>query len=147
MHKEYNKTLLLALKPSRRFKKILGVIYVLALASCIANALEFSVKISLCVLIGSHYWLTVRRLGAENYTIKYTEALAWELSKGEGFAAIEILKSTVITTQTLFLHFKYRSQPPSIKLANKKTLLILSDALAEEDYRYLIVKLKTTAIK
>ncbi|WP_262964506.1 protein YgfX [Methylobacter psychrophilus] len=147
MHKEYNTTLLLALKPSRRFKKILVFIYVLALVSGIANALDFAIKINLCVLIGLHYWLTVWRLGTENYTIKYTEALAWELSKGEGFAAIEILKSTVITTQTLFLHFKYRSQPPSIKIANKKTLLILSDALAEEDYRYLIVKLKTTAIK
>jgi len=106
MPKEYNTTLLLALKPSRRFKKILVVIYVLALISSIANALGFAIKISLCVLIGLHYWLTVKRLGAENYTIKYTEALAWELSKGEGFAAIEILKSTVITTQTLFLHFK-----------------------------------------
>ncbi|UOA10793.1 hypothetical protein KKZ03_11105 [Methylobacter sp. S3L5C] len=121
--------------------------HLLALVASIANALGFTIKISLCALIGLHYWLTVRRLRSENHTIKYTEALAWELSKGEGFAAIEILKSTVITTQTLFLHFKYRSQPPSIMLADKKMLLILSDALAEEDYRYLIVKLKTTAIK
>ncbi|MEY3880309.1 MAG: hypothetical protein RIQ94_1104, partial [Pseudomonadota bacterium] len=28
----------------------------------------------------------------------------------------------------------------------KKTLLVLNDALAEEDYRYLIVKLKMTVI-
>ena len=147
MPKEYNATLLLALKSSRRFKKILAFIHVVALVSSIANALDFSIKISLCLLIGLHYWLTVRRWSAENYTIKHTDALAWELSKGDGFTAIEILKSTVITTQTLFLHFKYRSQSPSIKLADKKTLLILSDALAEEDYRYLIVKLKTTAIK
>ncbi|MEY3288869.1 MAG: hypothetical protein RLZZ419_1111 [Pseudomonadota bacterium] len=147
MPKEYNATLLLALKPSKRFKKILTFIYLLALVSSIVNALGFTIKISLCLLIGWHYWLTVRRWNAENYTIKHTEALAWELSKGNGFATIEILKSTVITTQILFLHFKYRSQSPSIKLGDKKTLLILSDALAEEDYRYLIVKLKTAAIK
>ena len=46
-----------------------------------------------------------------------------------------------------FLHFKYRSQAQSMKFAHKKTLLVLSDALADEDYRCLIVKLKTTAIK
>ncbi|MDD1626722.1 MAG: hypothetical protein LUQ26_04495 [Methylococcaceae bacterium] len=147
MPKEYNTTLLLALKPSRRLKKMLVFIHVLALVASIANALGFTVKIGLCALIGLHCWLTVRRLNTENYTIKHTETLGWELSKGGGFASIEILKSTVITTFSLFLHFKYRSQSPSIKLTDKKTLLVLSDALAEEDYRCLIVKLKTTAIK
>ncbi len=147
MPKEYNTTLLLALKPSRRLKKMVVFIHVLALVASVANALGFTVKIGLCALIGLHCWLTVRRLNTENYTIKHTEALGWELSKGGGFTSIEILKSTVITIFSLFLHFKYRSQSPSIKLADKKTLLILSDALAEEDYRCLIVKLKTTAIK
>ncbi len=147
MPKEYKAALLLALKPSRRLKKMLVFIHVLALATGLANSLGFAIKISLCALIGLHCWLTVRRLDTENHTIKYAEALGWELSTGDGFVSIEILKSTVITTFALFLHFKYKSQPPSIRMADKKTLLILSDALAEEDYRCLIVKLKTTAIK
>jgi hypothetical protein len=147
MPKEYKAALLLAIKPSKRLKKMVVFIHVLALATSMANALAFTVKISLCALIGAHYWLSVRRLNAGHYTIKHTEALGWELSEGSDFASIEILKSTVITTFALFLHFKYRSQAQSMKFAHKKTLLVLSDALADEDYRCLIVKLKTTAIK
>ena len=73
-----------------------------------ANALAFTIKISLFALIGIHCWLTVRRLKAKHYTIKYTEALGWEVSEGGDFASVEILKSTVITTFALFLHFKYQ---------------------------------------
>jgi hypothetical protein len=73
--------------------------------------------------------------------------LGWEVLEGCDFASIEILKSTVISTQILFLHFKHSSQIQSWKSGHKKTLLVLNDALAAEDYRCLIVKLKTTAIK
>jgi toxin CptA len=122
-------------------------VHTLALGASMANALAFAIKISLCALVCIHCWLTVRRLNAEHYTIKHTEALGWEVSEGCDFAPVEILKSTVITTQALFLHFKHGFQAQSWKPAHKKTLLVLSDALAEEDYRRLIVKLKTTAIK
>jgi len=147
MPKEHKAALLLALKPSKRLKKMVMFVYALALAASMANALALSIKVSLCALIGIHCWLTVRRLNAEHYTIKHTEALGWEISEGRDLASIEILKSTVITTFALFLHFKYRSQAQSWKYGYKKTLLVLNDALAEEDYRCLIVKLKTTAIK
>ena len=121
--------------------------HALALGASMANALDFAIKISLFTLIGIHCWLTVRRLNSEHYTIKYTEALGWEVAEGGEFASIGILKSTVITTFALFLHFKYGSQAQSWKSKHKKSFLILNDALAEEDYRCLIVKLKTTAIK
>ena len=147
MPKEHKAALLLALKPSKRLKKMVMFVYALALAASMVNALALSIKVGLCALIGIHCWLTVRRLNAEHYTIKHTEALGWEISEGRDLASIEILKSTVITTFALFLHFKYRSQAQSWKYGYKKTRLVLNDALAEEDYRCLIVKLKTTAIK
>jgi toxin CptA len=147
MPKEYEAPFLLALKPSKRFKQITVFIHVLALIASMANALAFTIKIGLLVLVGLHLWLAFRRLNTPNYTIKHSEALGWELSKGDGFTSIEVLKSTVITTFALFLHFKYRSQSPSMLSTPKKTLLILGDALAGDDYRRLIVKLKTTAIK
>jgi hypothetical protein len=140
-------SLLLTIKPSKRLNKMVIFVHTLALAASMTNALALSSKVSLFALIGIHCWLTVRRLSAEHYTIKHTEALGWERSEGSGFASIEILKSTVITTQALFLHFKHTTQAQSWKSAHKKTLLIFNDALAEEDYRCLIVKLKTTAIK
>jgi hypothetical protein len=139
--------LLLTIKPSKRLNKMVIFVHTLALGASMANALVFAIKISLCAFICLHCWWTVKRLTAGQYAIKYTEALGWEVSEGCDFAPVEILKSTVITTQTLFLHFKHSSQAQSWKSGHKKTLLVLNDALAEEDYRCLIVKLKTTAIK
>jgi Membrane-bound toxin component of toxin-antitoxin system len=147
MSKGSKTALLLALKPSRRLKKLVIFVHTVALAASMANALTLGIKLSLFALICINGWLTLRRVNADYYTIKYTEALGWELSEGDGFVSIEILKSTVITTQALFLHFKHRSQEQSWKSVHKKTLLVLNDALAEEDYRCLIVKLKTTSIK
>ena len=139
--------LLLTIKPSRRLKMTVIFIHVLALGAGMANALALAVKIGLVAIICGHCWWTVKRLNAEHYSLKHTDASGWQLSEGDDFVPVDILKSTVITTQTLFLHFKYRSQAPSRTVGPKKTRLILNDALADEDYRCLIVKLKTTAIK
>jgi toxin CptA len=139
--------LLLTIKPSLRLKKTVIFIHTLALGAGMANALALAVKIGLATLICGHCWLTVRRLNAEHYSLKHTDASGWQLSEGNDFASIDILKSTVMTTQALFLHFKYGSQAQSWTTVHKKTRLILNDALADEDYRRLIVKLKTTAIK
>jgi toxin CptA len=147
MSDKYQTALLLALKPSKRLKKMVIFVHTLALGASMANALVLAIKISLFALICMHCWLTVRRINAEHCTIKHTEALGWEVSEGYGFASVEILKSTVITTFALFLHFKHGSQAQSWKSGHKKTLLVLKDALAGEDYRCLIVKLKTTALK
>jgi len=147
MTDKYQAALLLTLKPSKRIKKMVIIIHILALGASIANTLVFAIKISLFVLIGIHCWLAVRRLNTEHYTIKHTDAFGWEVLDGQDFASIEILKSTVITTFALFLHFKHKSQAQSWKSGHKKTLLVLNDALTAEDYRYLIVKLKTTVIK
>lgn len=147
MPKASNAALLFAIKPSKRLKRLVIIVHALALLASMANALVFSVKISLWVLIGLHYRFTGRRLTAKKVTVKYSESLGWELSEGVGFASIEILKSTVITTFALFLHYKYSSQSLLGMSGHKKTLLVSNDALTDKDYRHLIVKLKTTAIK
>jgi hypothetical protein len=122
-------------------------VHAIALGAGMANALPFVIKISLFTLICIHCWLTIRHLNTERYTIKHTETLGWEVSDGFDFASVEILKSTVFTTVLLLLHFKYDSQVQPWKPGHKKTLLVVNDALAEEDYRCLVVRLKTTAIK
>jgi len=93
-----------------------------------------------------YFRIGVRRLNDINYRIKYSDALGWALSEGEEFVTIDIIRSTVITTQMLFLHFNYASNH-SKRLFNKQTLLILNDQLTVEDYRSLVVKLKITVIK
>ena len=147
MSDKFESDLLLTLKPSKRLKKMVVFIHTLALGASMANALAFAIKICLFAIICINLWLSIRRLNLESYTIKHTEAFGWEVSEGLVFVSIEILKSTVITTFALFLHYKHGSQSQPSKSSYKKTLLILNDALAEEDYRCLIVKLKTAAIK
>lgn len=147
MSKKYQPALLLTLNPSKRLKQIVVFVHALALGACIANALTIAVKTGLFAVICIHLWFTVRRLNAEQYTIKHTDAFDWEISEGNGFTSIEILKSTVITTFVLFLHFKPSSQTGFEKSDAKKTLLILRDTLTEDDYRHLIVQLKTIIIK
>jgi hypothetical protein len=140
-------SLLLTIKPSKRLKKMVIVVHSLALAASMANALTIAIKISLFAIISFHLWFAVRRLNAEKYTIKHTDAFDWEISEGHDFYSIKILKSTVITTFVLFLHYKLSPGTGYPKQGAKKTLLVLKDSLAEDDYRYLIVKLKTAIIK
>ena len=151
MHKNHNTSFLLTFKPSSRLKYLLVFVHVMALLAGIGNALPLMVKISLCILIGMHFWMIVRYLKVSNYSISYSEALGWRFSEGGNFASISILKSTVATTLGLVLHIKYQDQDQLQHLFwlsdHKKTLLILSDALSEKDYRSLIVKLRTCAIK
>jgi hypothetical protein len=147
MSDKYQTALLLTLKPSRRLLWMVLFVHAIALGAGMANALPFVIKISLFTLICIHCWLTIRHLNTERYTIKHTETLGWEVSDGFDFASVEILKSTVFTTVLLLLHFKYDSQVQPWKPGHKKTLLVVNDALAEEDYRCLVVRLKTTAIK
>ena len=147
MSDNYQTALLLALMPSKRLKKWVIFVHTLVLGASMFNALVFAIKISLLALICIHCWLTIRRINVQNFTIKYSEALGWEVSEGYDFTSVEIMKSTVITTFALFLHFKHSSQAQSWKFSHKKTMLVLNDALAEGDYRCLIVKLKTSATK
>ena len=146
MQNDYKTNLVLSIKPSMNLRKLIVFIHGLAFVASMINTLVFSVKVSLCVVVSIHCWITLKRLRRLSHIIKYTEALGWQLSEGQDFVPIDVLNSTVITTKALFLHFNHRSQGNFTKPASKKTLLVLNDALAEEDYRYLIVKLKMTVI-
>lgn len=136
MPKKNEPSLLLELKSSQRLKQMLVVMHVLAMGSSIANALPITVKLALLTGIFLHLWFIIKRLKNEQCTIKHTEALGWEVSDGNDFESIQILNSTVITIFAIFLHFN--------KNAHKQSVLILNDALNEDDYRRLIVRLKTS---
>jgi hypothetical protein len=65
--------------------------------------------------------------------------LGWELADGNDYQPIQILNSTVITVFAIFLHFN--------KNAHKQAVFIANDTLSEDDYRSLIVRLKTAGKK
>jgi len=133
--KKHEAPLLVELRPSRRLKQVLAVMHLLALASSIANALPIIVKLALVIGIGLHFYLALTRLKSEQYAIRHSEASGWEIASGNDFKPIQIRNSTVLTLFAIFLHFD--------KNAHKQSVLIVNDALNEDDYRRLIVRLKT----
>lgn len=135
MPKKHEPPLLVELKPSKRLSQLLVVMHVLALGSSIVNALPIAVQLALLGGICMHLWFMIKRIKTGQYKIKHTEALGWEISNGNNFEPVQILNSTVITVFAIFLHFT--------KNAKKQSVLILNDALSEDDYRRLIVRLKT----
>lgn len=135
MAKKTELSLLVELKPSRRLKRLLVVMHVLAFASSIANALPIAVKLALLTGICLHFRFIIKRFENEQCKIKHTEAMGWEISGTNDFEPIRIQNSTVITVFAIFLHFT--------KNAKKQSVLIPNDALSEDDYRRLIVRLKT----
>jgi len=147
MPQQPESTLLLVINTSNRLRAIVILIHVLALGASIANDLALIFKLGLITAICLQGWLTVKHLKKENYTIKYSEALGWQLSKDYDLVSIEILNSTVVTPFAIFLHYKVSSQPDFLIKRTKQTRLILNDMLPDGDYRHLLVKLKITHIK
>lgn len=124
----------LVINESKRLNQLMVFIHSLALIASVMNSLPISLKGVLLITIGSHFYIKYRI--AKRYCIEYSET-GWKIAEGEEFTTIEILLSTVISTVAIFLHFKTDSKP-------NNTLVIFNDALAEDDYRSLMAKLKTT---
>ena len=121
------------LKSSRKLQRLVIVIHLIALGASAVNALPLVVKLAIAILISVNFKINFPRLKIEQRKIRYTEKLGWEISEGGDFEAVEILKSTVVTTFFIFL-----------QMQGKPTILIANYALSEDDYSRLIVKLKTT---
>lgn len=136
MPKKPEPTLLLELKHSRRLSQLLLVIHLLALASSLANVLPLVVKTALVTGICIHFWFMCKNEKNRHFKIKHAEGTGWELENDKNFESIDIARSTVITTFAIFLQFKQKNI--------KQSLLIVKDMLNEDDYRRLIVRLKTT---
>jgi len=136
---KHEPSLSVELKPSKRLKRFLVIMHGLALTASIANALPITVKLALATGIYIHLRLMIKRLKNRRHKIKQSEALGWEVSIGNDFEPVQILNSTVITIFAIFLHFN--------KNAHRQSVLIVNDALSEDDYRCLIVRLKTTGKK
>ena len=128
---------MLELNHSIYLLRLMTVIHALALVACVVNSLPVLIKGAVFVTVVIHYYVQSKQLNAQQYTIKHTEPAAWELSEGGEFVSVAVLPSTVISTVVIFLHLKTESK-------TRKNLVIVSDSLAADDYRSLIVRLKIT---
>jgi toxin CptA len=144
--------LLLTLKPSKRLSAWLKIVHGLALAASVANALPVFVQGFVCVAIAVHYRFAVIR-SLPCHTLRYSEATGWQLAGSGDFVDTQILAASVLTTFALFLRIEMQPAHTHIsgsvalnRLPGKavKNLLIVSDMLDDDDYRGLVVKLRTT---
>jgi hypothetical protein len=159
--RKYEAPLLVKLKPSARLKRLTGFMHGIALMACLANTLPIIIKGALFIIIFLQLWYVMKRPQSGSLAIEHTETRGWEVSMGSHIEAVRILPSTVITIAVIFLHYEVQNGVvdcipgnPGIfkgrrilKGSRKKNLLVLSDALSEDEYRRLIVKLKTSTIK
>lgn len=130
---KHGATFIADLKPSKKLHRLVIVIHIIALAAGFGNALPLAVKLAIAVVIGLSFKVNFPKFNNEPRKIKYTEKLGWEIAEDDKSDAVNILSTTVVTTTFIFLHIQ---QKPSIIIAN--------DALSEDDYRQLIIKLKMT---
>lgn len=146
MSKKLEPPLIVKLKPSKRLKHLTVAAHLLAFAAALANALPIGYKIVLVTGILINLYCAIKRLNQTQPTIKYTEVSGWEMANGNGFESVYILNSSVLTIYAIWLHVKRQNRVGFFDHF-KRTILIMSDALAEDDFRRLIVKLKTSVIK
>ena len=140
MTKHYELPLLLELKPSKRLIRMLVSAHGLALVACAISYIPMAFKLAGLAVIGVHLYIAIKHFNREHFKIRHSEAFAWEVQGENGFESVQILHSTVISLFAVILHIKRKTAP-------KQTILVLSDALSEDAYRHLIVKLKTTVTK
>lgn len=137
----------LSLVPSKRLRIAVLCGHGLALLAVIANALPLAIKVGLMVaVLVSAGWL-VRRIGRQQAKIHYDEGVGWQITLAGRCDNVDILPSTVMTNYVVFLHYKTATTAPFGSVGRIHTLLVFNDAVAAADYRHLVVKLKTTAIK
>jgi hypothetical protein len=123
----------LILKPSIKLQQFNLAAHGLALIAILLNNLPWLVRIAIAVIVAADFWIQHQRIKNESRTIIYNDRLGWQLITGGDLKPIEILPSTVVTPAVIFMHIK--ASPAQI---------IVHDALDEDDFRRLIVKLKLT---
>jgi toxin CptA len=121
------------LKPSKKLQRLYISTHLIAIGASLANALPMPLKLVLLALIVINYAKSYQRLNEEQRKIRYTEKQGWQISERGEFESVTVLTATVLTTTFIFLH-----------LHNKPAFIIANDALPEDEYRQLIVKLKMT---
>ena len=112
----------------------------LALVACAISYIPIVFKLAGLAVIGVHLYIVIKHFNGGHLTIRHSEAFAWEVWGENGFESVQILHSTVVSLFAVILHIKRKTAP-------KQAILVLSDALSEDAYRHLIVRLKTTVTK
>lgn len=120
----------------------LTLLHVIAIIAAFYNGLYLIVRMGLIALIvASLIYYLKRELQFQPIFIRQGPINGWEIAySAEKYIAVEILPSTVVLSYFVILHFKTTDK-------SKQAILILKDALIDEEYRKLRVQLKILGLK
>ncbi|WP_404361370.1 protein YgfX [Methylotuvimicrobium sp. KM1] len=123
---------------SKREKKILLLMHLIALLAIALSAIEPYVKWLLITLVIFSSIVYRRRyfIGNTERLLRYSEDYGWQLFTGDSFAQIRIIGSTVLTPLAIFFHYELQGK--------NHYQVIFNDAMNEIDFRRLTVYLKIT---
>jgi hypothetical protein len=122
------------LRPSRLLLRVNAITHLLASVAVQITPLVWAIQSAMVGLIAVSFVFYHRQHSRENRSISYNAASGWQVMQNGIAKALLVETSTVVTPLATFLHAKHA---PAI--------LIVHDALDENDYRQLVVKLKITA--
>ena len=142
MLNKYAITQTFKIKSSSLLIKCLVVLHVMAVFAAIFNTLELSYKIIIIALVIISLWRYVKReVAAKAFSIRFSSISGWEVAMlDDSFDAIEILPTTVITPYLIVLNFKMPDK-------QKHIVLIVKDALTDNEYRQLKVQLRISGLQ
>ncbi|KJV05262.1 protein YgfX [Methylocucumis oryzae] len=108
--------------------------------------LEITTKILSAVLLLFYFVKIYNQSVSCKIRIKYNTS-GWTLTQTDETEYIHILPSSVLTKHIIVLHIRYLSGTKSKQKRFKSLLITKQDAVNEEDFRRLTVKLKCSLIK
>jgi hypothetical protein len=114
--------------------------FFLSFCATLINSLAVEIKVAMTLLICINCWFVIKKYSQQRFQISYSEASGWQYSNNEDFFAIEILRATVLTIFIVILHIQRQNK-------HKLSILIVNEAVDEDEYRRFLVKLKTTINK
>jgi hypothetical protein len=132
--------------PSFLLIKWLVILHSLAVIVAIFTPFSLIYKILTIVLVLASLAISIKQeIGSKSFILRYTTVFGWEIShSNQHFDSIEILPSTVLTTYMIFLH--YRIDDNGINKQKNKAIMIVKDALIDDDFRQLRVELRISGL-
>lgn len=127
---------------SKCLLKSLLALHLLPIPFIFLCSLSFNNKLLLLVVLFISLLVYLKReICLYGITISFSTIKGWEFGGIDGvFLPIQVLPSTVLTPYLLILHIKLQNN-------SKKTILIFKDALIDDDYRKLLVRLKISGLQ
>ena len=142
MLNKYAITQTFKIKSSSVLIKCLVALHVMAVFAAIFNTLTLSYKTVIIALVLISLWRYMKReMAAKAFSIRFSSISGWEVAMlDDSFNAVEILPATVITPYLIVLNFKMPDK-------QKHIVLIVKDALTDDEYRQLKVQLRISGLQ